>query len=137
LLTVLNLSFTDVIAMVLTPAAVASLGWIKYLEATKDKHKLTIEADAEKERKRIEADVEKEKVRVQGEVDKAREKSLGGEAVLKIWKEIEDINKELKKLTDAQHNDHSNDLLVNEIIRRLQDDVSKLMRVLFDTFINK
>ena len=137
LLSILNLTFTDLIALVLTPAAVATISWIKFLQADRDKHAATIEKDLAKETLAQNAAVEKHRITVQGEVEKAREMSVGGAAVIKIWKEVDSIKNEIEALNRSRTDEHENNVLINEIVKRLQEDINRLMKVLFDNFITK
>lgn len=136
LLTILNLDFKDVITLVITPAVLAAVGFIKYLQAEREKHKANLQNDLDKEQMRIAAEVEKEKIRVQGEVEKLKEKSVGAEAVVKIWKEMNEIHTDMEKLTQYHSDEHTNYILVKEILTTLKADYDRLMKSLFEKFLN-
>lgn len=136
LLSVLNFDFKDVITLVLTPAVLFSLGLIKFLQSERDKHKTNVQAELDKEKLRIDAEVAKEKIRVEGEVEKIKEKSVGAEAVVKIWKEMNDIQEDMKRLAQYHADEQTNYILVKEILATLKVDYDRLMKSLFEKFLN-
>ncbi len=125
----------DITYLISTTIAVsgAIIAITSYRKTTVEKERIKVDAEIEKERIRSASNVEKERIIQECEVEKVREKSLGAGAVIKIWNEIDELQKAFQELQDFQDADTTN-TLIKEIIRRLQEDVARLMDVLFKNF---
>lgn len=141
-----NLTVGNAIAAAV-PLVGVFVGWLTWIQSTKEKHKVSVQADLDKEksrieaserneRLRIEADLEKEKHKSQAEVDKIRERGMGGEAVAKIWQAVDNMRGEIRDLETNQNKDHADGVLRSEIITKLTQEVTNITKLLFDNLIN-
>lgn len=143
----LNLTIGDYAAIAVP---VVTAGWAFYQDVLRrrDAHKLTIAADLEKQKYLIDAEVKKEELRVQGEVDKEkartqaevekiRERGMGGEAVVKIWQVVDEIQGDVEKLEENQNKDHTDNIIRNQIVTKLSEEVTKFTTILFENLITR
>lgn len=141
-----NLSFTDIIAGCI-PVGSSLFAWVKYLDADKEKHRVTqqeetlrhqanITAEAERDKRKIEAEVEKDRIKAEVEITKAKESSVGGEAVAKVWKEFTALDVTFKKMADMQNDDHFDVAIVKEIVKEMRGSLNGMQKAIFEKVLN-
>jgi hypothetical protein len=147
ILTVLNLDFKDLMSIVIVPSVLAVIGGLKIMQERKEKreaaekldlekHKTALEHDIDKEQLRVNAEIEKEKIRMSGEVEKVKEKSLGAEAVVKIWKNMDTMKGDMEQLDKKLAEEHVNYVLVKEILSNIKNDYDKITKSLWEKFLD-
>lgn len=129
---ILGLNYTDVIALVIVPAITAVIAFFKWLQVDKEKFNEKLRHDLEVAEKKLNAEVEKE--RIQSDLQKviAKEQSLGGLAVAKMWEEITKTKDLIERIQSLQQEEKADQGLIKEVLKMLQQEVSNMQKVFFE-----